>query len=155
MIFRDLVPSMRSARLRRQQHQRVKQEIKQPSNSVPESSQPPEKMVEEDIPVQDQYDKMHQFFIEEDHTAVKNDVELLDKVRRRYNALLEQISKNENVLKSFNFSEEEKDLLNKRVELWLEYFVSSATFNREKNEKGEEVNLFEYMEYFFETQKFV
>lgn len=146
---------MRSARLRRQQHQRVKQEIKQPSNPVLESSQPPEKMVEEEIPVQDQYDKMHKFFIEEDHTAVKNDADLLDKVRRRYNALLEQISKNENVLKSFNLSEEEKDLLNKRVELWLEYFVSSATFNREKNEKGEEVNLFEYMEYFFDTQKFV
>ena len=46
--------------------------------------------------------------------------------------------------------DEEKKILNERVELWLEYFVSSATFNRE-----EDVNLFEFMDYFTETQKFV
>ena len=57
---------------------------------------------------------------------------------------------NENSLKDFNLSDEEKKILNERVELWLEYFVSSATFNRE-----EDVNLFEFMDYFTETQKFV
>lgn len=146
MIFRDLVPSMRSARLRRQ-HPKVKSEV-QPSNPVPESSQ--EKMVEEEIPVQDQRSKIKQFFKEEDHSAVKNDVSLYNAISTRYNELLKELVMNENSLKDFNLSDEEKKILNERVELWLEYFVSSATFNRE-----EDVNLFEFMDYFTETQKFV
>lgn len=137
---------MRSARLRRQ-HPKVKSEV-QPSNPVPESSQ--EKMVEEDIPVQDQRSKIKQFFKEEDHSAVKNDVTLYNAISSRYNELLKELVMNENSLKDFNLSDEEKKILNERVELWLEYFVSSATFNRE-----EDVNLFEFMDYFTETQKFV
>lgn len=137
---------MRSARLRRQ-HPKVKSEV-QPSNPVPESSQ--EKMVEEDIPVQDQRSKIKQFFKEEDHSAVKNDVSLYNAISTRYNELLKELVMNENSLKDFNLSDEEKKILNERVELWLEYFVSSATFNRE-----EDVNLFEFMDYFTETQKFV
>ena len=137
---------MRSARLRRQ-HPKVKSEV-QPSNPVPESSQ--EKMVEEEIPVQDQRSKIKQFFKEEDHSAVKNDVSLYNAISTRYNELLKELVMNENSLKDFNLSDEEKKILNERVELWLEYFVSSATFNRE-----EDVNLFEFMDYFTETQKFV
>lgn len=137
---------MRSARLRRQ-HPKVKSEV-QPSNPVPESSQ--EKMVEEEIPVQDQRSKIKQFFKEEDHSAVKNDVSLYNAISSRYNELLKELVMNENSLKDFNLSDEEKKILNERVELWLEYFVSSATFNRE-----EDVNLFEFMDYFTETQKFV
>lgn len=137
---------MRSARLRRQ-HPKVKSEV-QPSNPVPESSQ--EKMVEEEIPVQDQRSKIKQFFKEEDHSAVKNDVTLYNAISSRYNELLKELVMNENSLKDFNLSDEEKKILNERVELWLEYFVSSATFNRE-----EDVNLFEFMDYFTETQKFV
>ena len=137
---------MRSARLRRQ-HPKVKSEV-QPSNPVPESSQ--EKMVEEEIPVQDQRSKIKQFFKEEDHSAVKNDVSLYNAISTRYNELLKELVMNENSLKDLNLSDEEKKILNERVELWLEYFVSSATFNRE-----EDVNLFEFMDYFTETQKFV
>jgi len=137
---------MRSARLRRQ-HPKVKSEV-QPSNPVPESSQ--EKMVEEEIPVQDQRSKIKQFFKEEDHSAVKNDVSLYNAISTRYNELLKELVMNENSLKDFNLSDEEKKILNERVELWLEYFVSSATFNR-----SEDVNLFEFMDYFTETQKFV
>lgn len=137
---------MRSARLRRQ-HPKVKSEV-QPSNPVPESSQ--EKMVEEEIPVQDQRSKIKQFFKEEDHSVVKNDVSLYNAISTRYNELLKELVMNENSLKDFNLSDEEKKILNERVELWLEYFVSSATFNRE-----EDVNLFEFMDYFTETQKFV
>lgn len=136
---------MRSARLRRQ-HPKVKSEV-QPSNPVPESSQ--EKMVEE-IPVQDQRTKIKQFLREEDHSAVKNDITLYNAISTRYNELLKELVMNENSLRDFNLSDEEKKILNERVELWLEYFVSSATFNRD-----EDVNLFEFMDYFTETQKFV
>ena len=113
-----------------------------------ESSQ--EKMVEEEIPVQDQRSKIKQFLKEEDHSAVKNDMDLYNAISTRYNELLKELVMNENSLKDFNLSDEEKKILNERVELWLEYFVSSATFNR-----SEDVNLFEFMDYFTETQKFV
>lgn len=141
---------MRSARLRRQ-HQKVKQETKQPLNQVPESSQSPEKMVEEeDIPVQDQRSKMKQFFKEDNYSVIEEDSAMYDIIRERYNNLLKELVMNENTLKDFNFSDEEKKILNERVELWLEYFVSSATFKR-----GDKVNLFSFMDYFTETQKFI
>ena len=147
MIFKDLVLSMRGTRLRRQQHPKIKSEI-QPPNPVPESSH--EKMVEEEIPVQDQRSKIKQFFKDEDHSTVKNDVSLYNAISTRYNELLKELVMNENSLKDFNLSDEEKKILNERVDLWLEYFVSSATFNR-----SDDVNLFEFMDYFTETQKFV
>ena len=73
------------------------------------------------------------------------------KARRweRYQELIKELWQSQTALEEFGFDEEEKKILNKRVKLWLEYFISTATF-REEN-----VNLFKYMDYFCETQKFI
>ena len=70
-------------------------------------------------------------------------------IKERYQELLKELWKSQNSLEEFNFSNEEKKILNDRVKLWLEYFVSTATF------RDENVNLFEYMDSFTETQKFI
>ena len=70
-------------------------------------------------------------------------------IKERYQELLKELWKSQNSLEEFNFSNEEKKILNDRVKLWLEYFVSTATF------RDENVNLFDYMDSFTETQKFI
>ena len=137
---------MRSNRIRRQQRARVENKV-QPSNPVPASSDVNEKMVEE-IPVEDQQMKLRKFFADEEG-MVKVDQELIHAIRERYQELLKKLWENQGHLDDFNFSDEEKDILNKRVKLWLEYFISTATF------RDENVNLFEYMDSFCDTQKFI
>ena len=138
---------MRSNRIRRQQRARVENKV-QPSNPVPASSEVNEKMIEE-IPVEDQQMKLRKFFTADEEGMVKVDQELIHAIRERYQELLKELWENQGHLDDFNFSEEEKDILNKRVKLWLEYFISTATF------RDENVNLFEYMDSFCDTQKFI
>lgn len=138
---------MRSNRIRRQQRAKIESK-QQPSNPVPESSKAEEKMIEE-MPVEDQQSKMKQFFANDEHSVIKNDEALYTAIRARYQELLKELWENQGHLDDFNFSEEEKDILNKRVKLWLEYFISTATF------RDDNINLFEYMDSFTETQKFV
>lgn len=138
---------MRSNRVRRQQ--KVKNEVKvQPSNPVPKSSKTEEKMMEE-VPVEDQQMKLRKFFTADEEGMVKVDQDLIHAIRERYQELLKELWENQGHLDDFNFSDEEKDILNKRCKLWLEYFISTATF------RDENVNLFEYMDSFCDTQKFV
>lgn len=138
---------MRSNRIRRQQKARVENKV-QPSNTVPASSDVNEKMVEE-IPVEDQQMKLRKFFTADEEGMVKVDQDLIHAIRERYQELLKELWENQGHLDDFNFSEDEKDILNKRVKLWLEYFISTATF------RDENVNLFEYMDSFCDTQKFI
>ena len=75
--------------------------------------------------------------------------ELYGAIKDRYQQLLKELCESSYSLEDFNFSQEEKDILNERVRLWLEYFVSTATF------RDENVNLFDYMDTFTKTQKFI
>lgn len=70
-------------------------------------------------------------------------------IKNRYQELLKELTETEYSLADFEFSQEEKEILNNRVKLWLEYFVSSATF------RDENVNLFDYMDSFTKSQKFI
>lgn len=67
----------------------------------------------------------------------------------RYNELLKDLALNDDSLEELNFTPEEKALINKKVELWLEYFISTATF------RDDDVNLFDYLDSFVKTQKFL
>lgn len=75
--------------------------------------------------------------------------ELYGAIRDRYQQLLKELCESSYSLEDFNFSQDEKNILNERVRLWLEYFVSTATF------RDENVNLFDYMDTFTKTQKFI
>ena len=79
----------------------------------------------------------------------KPDSKLCKAIRARYSELTKELWDSQGKLDEFNFSEEEKNIINNRVKIWLEYFVSTATFRKDN------VNLFEYMDSFTETQKFI
>lgn len=82
-------------------------------------------------------------------TKMRPNQELYDAIRERYQYLLQELWKNESDVESFKLTGEQRNLLNARVKLWLEYFVSTATF------RDENVNLFEYMDTFCNTEKFL
>lgn len=96
-----------------------------------------------------QQDKMKKILASNDDQMIKLDEDMYEAIRSRYQELLKELWENQNTLDEFEFTKEEKEILNKRVKLWLEYFVSTATF------RNGNINLFEYMDSFTETQKFV
>lgn len=164
---------MRSARQRRVQVARKTsrvQEVQQPVEPAPvgRKEKRPLKRMEEEKPViaepprEEEYDDSSDDMpIEDQHEELKEQVaatttnkmrvtpEFNEAIRERYQELIKELWQSQTALEEFGFDEEEKKILNKRVKLWLEYFISTATF-REEN-----VNLFKYMDYFCETQKFI
>lgn len=96
-----------------------------------------------------QQDKMKKILASNEDQMIKLDEDMYEAIRSRYQELLKELWENQNTLDEFEFTKEEKEILNKRVKLWLEYFVSTATF------RNGNINLFEYMDSFTETQKFV
>lgn len=98
---------------------------------------------------ENQQDKMKRILASNDDQMIKLDEDMYEAIRTRYQELLKELWENQNTLDEFEFTAEEKEILNKRVKLWLEYFVSTATF------RNGNINLFEYMDSFTETQKFV
>lgn len=113
-----------------------------------------EKKMEEDSTTseciqENQQDKMKRILSSNDDQMIKLDEDMYEAIRSRYQELLKELWENQNTLDEFNFTKDEKEILNKRVKLWLEYFVSTATF------RNGNINLFEYMDSFTETQKFV
>lgn len=84
---------------------------------------------------------------------IKPTMENYKAIRERYAQLTRELwesqEKLEQIMEDFGFSEEERELLNKRSNAWLEYFIANATF------RDENVNLFEYMDTFMKTQKFL
>ena len=77
------------------------------------------------------------------------DTELMQTMKKRYNELIKQLWENQGKLDDFGFSPEEKDVLNERESLFLEYFVCNAIFRDDK------VNLFEFIDTFMDNVKFV
>lgn len=98
---------------------------------------------------ENQQDKMKRILASNDDQMIRLDEDMYEAIRSRYQELLKELWENQNTLDEFEFTKEEKDILNKRVKLWLEYFVSTATF------RNGNINLFEYMDSFTDTQKFV
>ena len=80
---------------------------------------------------------------------LRPNAELYKAVKDRYQELIKDLWKSQSKLEEFGFSEDEKKILNDRVKLWLEYFAITSAF------RDENVNLFEYIDSFCETQKYI
>ena len=80
---------------------------------------------------------------------LRPNADLYKAVKDRYEELIKELWKSQGKLDEFNFSDEEKKILNDRVKLWLEYFAITSAF------RDENVNLFEYIDSFCETQKYI
>ena len=80
---------------------------------------------------------------------IRPNQQLYEAIKDRYQELLKELWKSQSKLEEFGFNTDEKKILNDRVKLWLEYFISTAAF------RDDDVNLFEYMDTFCETQKFI
>ena len=170
---------MRSARQRRLQPQQTKKVAtqqtpvtsvqKQKSVTKPQVSkkQEPKKMEEEPEVEDDSYDSQEDSVEQEDETleSQREDLrervapETLDELRPngklyiaikdRYQELLKELWKSQSKLDEFGFSEDEKKILNDRVKIWLEYFAITSAF------RDDNINLFEYIDSFTDTQKFI
>lgn len=103
----------------------------------------------EDIPIEEQHEDLKEQLSDSTISKMRPNQELYEAIKERYQSLLKELWRNQSTLEEFNFSDEEKEILNARVKLWLEYFVSTATFRKEN------INLFEYMDSFCDTQKFI
>ena len=66
-----------------------------------------------------------------------------DMIRSRYSELLKELWENENQLTDLKLNVTTRNLLNNRSKLWLEYFISTYTFNNYKN-----LDIFNYMDTF-------
>ena len=75
--------------------------------------------------------------------------DLYHAIRDRYSELLKEICQTETEATEAKFTESQKQILRKRIRLWLEYFITTATF------RDENVNLFDYMDSFLKEQKFI
>ena len=75
--------------------------------------------------------------------------ELYVAIKDRYQELLKELWKSQSKLEEFGFNSDEKKILNDRVKIWLEYFAITSAF------RDENVNLFEYIDSFCDTQKFI
>ena len=135
--------------------------------SVRDKKQEVKKMEEEEELDENSYDSQEDSGEQEDETleSQREDMrervapETLDELRPngklyiaikdRYQELLKELWKSQSKLEEFGFSEDEKKILNDRVKIWLEYFAITSAF------RDDNVNLFEYIDSFTETQKFI
>ena len=170
---------MRSARQRRLQPQQTKKVVtqqtpvtsvqKQKSVTKPQVSKKQElKKMEEEPEVEDySYDSQEDSVEQEDETLESQREELRERVapetldelrpngklyiaiKDRYQELLKELWKSQSKLDEFGFSEDEKKILNDRVKIWLEYFAITSAF------RDDNINLFEYIDSFTDTQKFI
>lgn len=170
---------MRSARQRRLQPQQTKKVVTQqtPVTSVQKQKsvtksqvskkQELKKMEEEPEVEDDSYDSQEDSVEQEDETLESQREELRERVapetldelrpngklyiaiKDRYQELLKELWKSQSKLDEFGFSEDEKKILNDRVKIWLEYFAITSAF------RDDNINLFEYIDSFTDTQKFI
>ena len=108
---------------------------------------------EADMEVEMEPKEVKERMADEVSEKIKPTMENYKAIRERYAQLTRELwesqEKLEQIMEDFGFSEEERELLNKRSNAWLEYFIANATF------RDENVNLFEYMDTFMKTQKFL
>lgn len=84
---------------------------------------------------------------------IKNDVtnqKVNEMIRTRYNELLQELWENENTINEMEIRPELRNLLNRRSRLWLEYFISTYTFNNYQN-----LDVFNYMDTFNNSTKYL
>ena len=103
----------------------------------------------DEVPKSQQKEQMRSQLAPQTKDSMKMSYDLSLIIAERYKELLQELTTNDDSLEELNLTQEQKDLINKKVELWLEYFISTATF------RDDDVNLFDYLTSFCKTQKFL
>lgn len=105
--------------------------------------------VQMNIEPEKEHEELRQEVASQTLSKLRPNEDLYIAIKERYQELIKELWQSQNALEEFEFSEEEKQILRDRVKLWLEYFISTATF------RDENVNLFEYMDTFWEKEHFI
>ena len=117
-----------------------KRSLKRMEEEKPVVEQPPREEEyddsSEDVPMEEQHEELKEQLASTTGNKMRPTSEFYEAVKERYQELIKELWQSQNTLEEFGFDEEEKKILNKRVKLWLEYFISTATF------RDENVNLF-------------
>ena len=79
---------------------------------------------------------------------VRLDKDLIIAISERYQELLQELYSTDNRIESLHLSEEAREIINDKANLWLEYFLASSTFRDPK------ANIFDKMDSFIKTNKF-
>lgn len=93
--------------------------------------------------------KMREQIADETVDAVRLDKDLIIAISERYQELLQELYATDDRIESLNLSEDAKEMINEKANLWLEYFLASSTFRDPK------ANIFDKMDSFIKTNKFV
>ena len=143
------VQSRREAVKKEEKKKEVRRMEEEDDTSEEELDEKSVEQEDEDESLEDQRQQLRGKYAAETMEELRPNAKLYVAIRDRYQEILKELWKSQNKLDDFGFSNEEKKILNERCKLWLEYFASTAAF------RDENVNLFEYIDSFCDTQKFV
>lgn len=139
-----------SSREERERHDKHEKRLKKHSVDEMESDSDEDDTTSDiEMDMEQEHEELKQEVAPQTLSKLRPNEDLYIAIKERYQELIKELWQSQNALEEFNFSEEEKQILRDRVKLWLEYFISTATF------RDENVNLFEYMDTFWEKEHFI
>lgn len=138
-----------SKQSKREDRDKHEKRLKKHSVDEMESESEEDTTSDEEMDIEQEHEELKQEVAPQTLSKLRPNEDLYIAIKERYQELIKELWQSQNALEEFNFSEEEKQILRDRVKLWLEYFISTATF------RDENVNLFEYMDTFWEKEHFI
>lgn len=120
------------------------------SSSEYEDEERMEEVSKEEKPIDKKAErqKLREQIADETVDAVRLDKDLIIAISERYQELLQELYSTDDRIESLHLSEEAKEIINDKANLWLEYFLASSTFRDPK------ANIFDKMDSFIKTNKF-
>ena len=120
------------------------------SSSEYEDEERMEEVSKEEKPIDKKAErqKLREQIADETVDAVRLDKDLIIAISERYQELLQELYSTDNRIESLHLSEEAREIINDKANLWLEYFLASSTFRDPK------ANIFDKMDSFIKTNKF-
>ena len=156
-IIKQKVTDPNARRLRRKMEEEPKElddyetSDSEYENEEDETMQQEEREEQEEIPMdlESEKEELKEKVADKTTTKFREDDEMYQAIKKRYNELVKKLWESQGKLEEFGFSQEERDELNERERLFLEYFVCTAAFREDS------VNLFEYIDTFTKNVKFL
>lgn len=120
------------------------------SSSEYEDEERMEEVSKEEKPIDKKAErqKLREQIADETVDAVRLDKDLIIAISERYQELLQELYSTDNRIENLHLSEEAREIINDKANLWLEYFLASSTFRDPK------ANIFDKMDSFIKTNKF-
>lgn len=120
------------------------------SSSEYEDEERMEEVSKEEKPIDKKAErqKLREQIADETVDAVRLDKDLIIAISERYQELLQELYSTDDRIESLHLSEEAREIINDKANLWLEYFLASSTFRDPK------ANIFDKMDSFIKTNKF-